>query len=140
MFSNARVLVRYHLRVNSLYRYPVKGLSAERLSTVSLAPDCGIPGDRRFAIVHAGSQCDELNPEWMHRRNFVVRAHSPGVAALATMFDPDSRVLVVQSVEQRCELQVDSASVNDDLTDYYNHSPQRSSPGLSVLPNFPMAV
>ncbi|MBI1905348.1 MAG: hypothetical protein HYS20_03760 [Rhodocyclales bacterium] len=42
------------LRIASLFRHPVKGLSAEPLDTVELAPGCGVPEGRRFAIARAG--------------------------------------------------------------------------------------
>src|SRR3954452_4548231 len=36
--------------VAAIYRYPVKGLSAEALDRVTLAPGDCLPQDRRFAI------------------------------------------------------------------------------------------
>jgi hypothetical protein len=36
--------------VAAIYRYPVKGLSAERLDRVALTPGECLPHDRRFAI------------------------------------------------------------------------------------------
>ena len=124
------------MQVHSLFRYPVKGLSGERLQSVTFEPDCGLPGDRRFAIVHAKSQYDERSPGWLHRRNFVVRAHSPGVAALATAFDPETRKLMVTLGERCCELDVDSASVNDDLSDLLNPLTNEKQPGPFRLIEF----
>ena len=36
--------------VNEIYRYPVKGLSAEKMDRVTLTPGECLPHDRRFAI------------------------------------------------------------------------------------------
>jgi uncharacterized protein YcbX len=38
-------------RIGELWRYPVKSMGGERLSTARVAPDVGIEGDRAFAIV-----------------------------------------------------------------------------------------
>lgn len=40
--------------VQALFRYPIKGLTPERLNTVDLIPHRGFPHDRRFAITNGG--------------------------------------------------------------------------------------
>ena len=39
--------------IRSIYRYPIKGLSAEPLERVMLNLGQCVPHDRRFAIAHA---------------------------------------------------------------------------------------
>jgi uncharacterized protein YcbX len=38
------------ITVTAIYRYPVKGLSAEKMNRVALMPGECLPHDRRFAI------------------------------------------------------------------------------------------
>jgi uncharacterized protein YcbX len=59
-----------------IYRYPVKGMSAEPLPRVSLAAGEGVPLDRIFGLAPP-------------RRR--VRSRAPGVAAQAQLPDADVR-------------------------------------------------
>jgi uncharacterized protein YcbX len=75
------------ISVTQLLRYPVKGLRADVLNSVSLTANCGFPFDRHFAIAHAESKVSKTNPTWVPRRNFIVVAHSPKVAMLSCRID-----------------------------------------------------
>ena len=52
------------ITVDALYRYPVKGLTAESLTSVKVRPGRGIAEDRRFAIAHGTTQYDQTEPVW----------------------------------------------------------------------------
>ena len=52
-------------QIASLYRYPVKGLSAEPLPQVALAVGQTLPADRRYAIENGPSGFDPAAPKWM---------------------------------------------------------------------------
>jgi uncharacterized protein YcbX len=43
------------MRIETVQRYPVKGLSAEALCRVAVEPGLGLPGDRAFAFAKPGS-------------------------------------------------------------------------------------
>jgi uncharacterized protein len=43
------------MRISSLYRYPVKGLSPERVAGALLVRDGYFPGDRLFAVENGPS-------------------------------------------------------------------------------------
>ncbi len=77
-----------------IYRYPVKGLSAEALDRAALAPGRGLAHDRRFALAHASARFEGA-AHWLHRRNFLMLARNPRLAALTTAFDPESETLTV---------------------------------------------
>ena len=51
--------------VIAIYRYPVKGLSAERMDRVSLMPGECLPHDRRFAVALGSTRFDPQHPEWL---------------------------------------------------------------------------
>lgn len=85
------------LRIHALYRYPVKGLSAEYLDQIELRVGEAIANDRRFAIAHgAARRLDPANPEWMPKSFFLQLMSNEKLATLATSFDPDSGILTVR--------------------------------------------
>jgi uncharacterized protein YcbX len=83
------------IRVKDIYRYPVKGLSAERLESVHLSAGETIPGDRRFAIAHGSTQFDCSDPKWMPKQNFLMLAKDEKLAQLETRFEPESGMLTI---------------------------------------------
>ena len=58
--------------IAAIYRYPVKGLSAEALDRTTLAPGECLPPDRRFAIALPATRFDPANPEWLAKTHFVM--------------------------------------------------------------------
>jgi uncharacterized protein len=76
-----------------LYRYPVKGLSAEPLARIALAPGQCLPQDRRFAIALATTAFDPLHPRWLAKTHFAMLMRDEKLARLRTHFDAASGVL-----------------------------------------------
>jgi hypothetical protein len=88
------------IRINAIYRYPVKGLSGEKMDRVVLTPGECLPHDRRFAIA-LGSTCfDPQHPEWLPKTRFVMLMRDEKLALLETRFDPESGVLIIAENEQ----------------------------------------
>ena len=88
--------------VQALYRYPVKGLSAESLEQVDVRAGEAIPHDRRFAIAHGGAQrLDPANPEWMPKGFFLQVMANEKLATLNTSFDPDTGLLSIHRNRRR---------------------------------------
>jgi uncharacterized protein len=73
-----------------LFRYPIKGLSAESMARVMLTPGQAFPGDRRFALRHANSAFDRTAPAWQRKREFAMLAHTAELAKLQTTLDTDT--------------------------------------------------
>ncbi len=82
-------------RVVSLYRYPVKGLSGERLQSVALSPDATFPMDRAFAIENGPSGFDPAAPSWQPKIKFLCLMRNAKLAALETNYDDASGTLTV---------------------------------------------
>lgn len=82
-------------KVAEIFRYPVKGLSPERLDSVALVTGRGIPHDREYAIAHASAQFDPLEPRFLPKTNFLQLMQNERLATLETRFDPDSNVLTI---------------------------------------------
>jgi uncharacterized protein YcbX len=95
LHCNIEGLEAMPIRLKDIYRYPVKGLSAERLESVHLTAGETIPGDRRFAIAHGSTLFDCGDPKWMPKQNFLMLAKDEKLAQLETRFDPESCMLTI---------------------------------------------
>lgn len=83
------------MQIAKIYRYPVKGLSAEELTRVALTPGEGLPCDRRYALAHGSTVFDPSNPTWMAKHNFLMLAKNERLAKLETKFDDATTTLTV---------------------------------------------
>ena len=81
--------------VTAIYRYPVKGLSAEKLYRAALLPGECLPDDRRFAIALASTTFDSKHPEWLPKIHFAMLMRDEKLAQLNTRFDAESGMLAV---------------------------------------------
>ncbi|HLY46343.1 MAG TPA: MOSC domain-containing protein [Stellaceae bacterium] len=82
-------------RITAIYRYPVKGLSPERLERVRLSAGKCLPHDRRFAIALASTRFDPGHPEWLAKRHFLMLMRDEKLAELNTSFDAASGELSI---------------------------------------------
>ncbi len=82
-------------KIVSLYRYPVKGLSGERLNSVALSPDQTFPADRAFAIENGPSGFDPASPSWQPKIKFLCLMRNAKLAALESNYDDASGTLTV---------------------------------------------
>ena len=55
--------------IESIYRYPVKGLSAEAVSEANLQAGCSLRDDRRFAIALGSINLDLNERGWMAKNH-----------------------------------------------------------------------
>jgi uncharacterized protein YcbX len=83
------------MRLASLYRYPVKGLSPESLDAVELVADGYFPGDRLFALENGPSGFDHAAPAHQPKIKFLMLMKNAALAGLTTRYDPASGVLTV---------------------------------------------
>lgn len=83
------------MRLASLYRYPVKGLSPERLAAATLAHEGYFPGDRLFALENGPSGFDAEAPEHQPKIKFLMLMKNAALAALATRYDDETGVLAI---------------------------------------------
>jgi uncharacterized protein YcbX len=88
------------MTVSSIFRYPIKGLSAELLAQVTLTAGESIPHDRRFAIAHAITNIDREKPEWLPKTCFFMLMRDEKLAELRTRFDEHSGVLTIERFGQ----------------------------------------
>jgi hypothetical protein len=81
--------------ITAIYRYPVKGLSAESMDRVALMPGECLPHDRRFAIALGSTLFDSRRPEWLSKIHFIMLMRDEKLAQLQTRFDAESGVLTI---------------------------------------------
>jgi uncharacterized protein YcbX len=82
--------------IAAIYRYPVKGLTAEPLARGALAPGECLPHDRRFAIALPATRFDRARPEWLAKTHFVMLMRDEKLARLGTSFDAESGELTIE--------------------------------------------
>jgi uncharacterized protein YcbX len=74
------------MQIQSLYRYPVKGLSPETLASVSLREAHGFPTDRAYAVTDGSLDFDERHPVPAPKTQFLMLAKYAKLAKLKTRF------------------------------------------------------
>ncbi|HET6184528.1 MAG TPA: MOSC N-terminal beta barrel domain-containing protein [Acetobacteraceae bacterium] len=85
------------MRVDYVYRYPVKGLSAEALEWAEVEAGGAIPWDRAFALAQGDAGFDPAAPRWLPKSNFMCLMKNARIAALRAFFEPRSGVLTIRS-------------------------------------------
>jgi uncharacterized protein len=81
--------------VQAIYRYPIKGLSAEPLGRAVLAPGETVPGDRLYAIENGPSGFDLATRPYLSKQHFLMLMRNERLATLRTAFDHLSHTLTV---------------------------------------------
>src|SRR5215469_2033112 len=81
--------------VIAICRYPVKGLSAEKMDRVVLTRGECLPQDRRFAIALGSTRFDPQRPEWLPKTHFIMLMRDERLALLQTRFDTESGALEI---------------------------------------------
>ncbi len=83
------------ITVSDIYRYPVKGLTGERLDSVTLSPGRAIANDRRFALALSSTRAEAAATEWMPKTNFLMLMRDERLASIETRFDDATDTLTV---------------------------------------------
>src|SRR5215470_17969543 len=83
-------------RVQSIYRYPVKGLTPELLASSVLEIGKTLPADRRYAIENGPSGFDPAAPSYLPKQRFLTLMKNERLARLDTHFHDATQVLVIK--------------------------------------------
>jgi uncharacterized protein len=84
-----------HATIESLYRYPVKGLSPEPLTGAALTAGDYFPGDRLFAIENGPSGFDPAAPAHQPKIKFLMLMRDERLATLRTRYDDEAGTLAI---------------------------------------------
>jgi uncharacterized protein len=84
------------IRLASIYRCPIKGLTPERLSSADLRAGEVIGGDRLYAIENGPSGFDPTAPQWMPKIKFLCLMRNARLAAFSARYDDESAILSIE--------------------------------------------
>lgn len=79
----------------ALCRYPVKGLSPERLDSVAIEAGQTIPFDRAYAIENGPGRFDPDQPRHLPKINFLMLMRDERLATLTARFDTETQTLTL---------------------------------------------
>ena len=96
--------------LKSIYRYPIKGLSAQPLTRVDIQAKKPFPLDRIFALVRPGAPYDIGQPRWGKKGLFVMLMLEEALARVRTTLDVETMQLTI--VQDNRQLLV--ADLNDE--------------------------
>jgi hypothetical protein len=82
-------------RIQALYRYPVKGLSPQALTRVTLTPGQTLPADRLYAIENGPSGFDPAAPAYFPKQRFLMLMRNERLASLRTDYDDLTHTLTI---------------------------------------------
>ena len=83
------------MQIVSLFRYPVKGLSAQALPHARLMAGETVPFDRAYAIENGPGRFDPDNPRHLPKVNFLMLMRNERLAALRCEFDEATETLTI---------------------------------------------
>lgn len=82
--------------VIDIYRYPVKGLSPERLDKIDVEAGATLPADRAWAIENGSGRFDPEAPRHLPKINFLMLMRDERLATLETEFDTATDTLTIK--------------------------------------------
>jgi uncharacterized protein len=83
------------MRIEYLYRFPVKGLTAEAMEVAEVEPGGAIPWDRAFALAQGDAPFDPAAPEFLPKQNFMCLMRNARIARLRATYEPRTGVLSI---------------------------------------------
>jgi GntR family transcriptional regulator/MocR family aminotransferase len=100
-FGAVRQAGNVMVAVSKIYRYPIKGLSAQPLSAVTLEADKPFPYDRIFALARPGAPIERNDPKWAKKGLFVMLMLDENLARVNTCLDLETLLLTVKQGNQQ---------------------------------------
>jgi uncharacterized protein len=82
-------------KVQSIDRYPVKGLSPEPLRRAALGVGATLPGDRLYAIENGPSGFDPQAPRYRAKIHYLMLMKNERLATLRSRYDDASSTLII---------------------------------------------
>ena len=82
--------------IQSIYRYPVKGLSPQALPQVTLTGGGTLPADRAYAIENGPTGFDPAHPAYFPKQRFLMLMRNERLAALKTGYDERHHTLTIK--------------------------------------------
>jgi uncharacterized protein YcbX len=84
-----------HATLKGLYRYPVKGLSPQKLDRTRLEPGKSVAADRLYAIENGPSGFIPDTPSYLPKQRFLMLMRNARLAGLRSEFDETTHTLTI---------------------------------------------
>jgi uncharacterized protein YcbX len=84
-------------KLQAIYRYPLKGLSAEPMQRAELAVGGTIASDRIYAVENGPSGFDPAAPRYVPKQRYLILMRNERLAMLRTRFEHASHTLVIEA-------------------------------------------
>lgn len=88
-------MINQPARIDAIYRYPVKGLSPQKLERTPLSPGQTLPADRLYAIENGPSGFDPATPQYFPKQRFLMLMRNERLASLRTDYEEGNHTLVI---------------------------------------------
>ena len=127
-------------KIQSIYRYPVKGLSPERLGRAHLGIGATVPGDRLYAIENGPSGFDPEAPRYQPKLHYLMLMRNERLATLRSRYDDASTTLVIdhegrEAARENLRTQAGQAAIERFFADFCA-ADLRGPPRLLHAPGF----
>jgi hypothetical protein len=83
-------------KIQSIYRYPVKGLTPEPMARAELSAGRTVPCDRMYAVENGPSGFDPAEPRYFPKTRFLMLMKNARLAELRTAFDEATQTLTIR--------------------------------------------
>jgi uncharacterized protein YcbX len=84
-------------RIDAIYRYPVKGLTPQKLDRTTLSPGATVPADRLYAIENGPIGFDPAEPKYFPKQRFLMLMRNERLATLRTDYSETDHTLVIHT-------------------------------------------
>lgn len=106
--------------LKNIYRYPIKGLSAQPLARVELEAKKPLPHDRIFALVRPGAPFDASDPKWGKKGLFVMLMLEEALARVRTTLDVETmRLTIAQDNQQLLTADLNDAAARTRVEEFF---------------------
>ena len=96
-------------RIDSLYHYPVKGLSPQPLTSVALNPGEGFPFDRNFGFALVHPDCTNVQLQVSHEIGHLLGGDHELNNARSDRSDSDARAHILEGLNRKTIMYVNSS-------------------------------
>ena len=116
------------IRIEQIYRYPVKGMRAQRLEKGRLIAGGGLAQDRAFAFTSGNLPMPEGQAGWTPARSFLQMTYYPQMAGFsASVSDADSALRITAPDGSTADASLDGSddsAVNDLMNRHFKAGPE----------------
>ena len=116
------------IRIEQIYRYPVKGMRAERLERGQLEVGGGLRLDRAFAFTSGNLPLPDPDTAWSPSRSFLQMTVYPQLAGFSARGDEQAGTLTITSPDEQTAAAAldgtDDSAVNALMTRHFKAGPK----------------